>query len=211
MDGLLIDSEPFWQRAEIEIFRSVGVNLNREMCMETMGLRIDEVIHYWYRKSPWKNMSYEELQGKIITRVIEYIRTEGKVMPGVFETIELLKGNQYKLALASSSHFIIIKAVIEKLKLGTYFEVVHSAEMEEFGKPHPAIYINTARLLGLSPLSCMAFEDSFNGLIAAKAARMKTIAIPDPSHFQQSRFDIADLKLSSLSLFKREHLTLLER
>lgn len=46
MDGLLIDSEPFWQQAEMEIFANVGLHLNSELCQQTMGLRIDEVVNY---------------------------------------------------------------------------------------------------------------------------------------------------------------------
>lgn len=206
MDGLLINSEPFWQQSEIDLFKTVNIELTRELCMETMGLRIDEVIQYWYSKFPWSNLTHVELQEKIISRVIEYIMDEGKEMDGVHQTIEVVQSRGLKIALASSSHFRIIHAVLDKLKIRKYFEVVHSAEVEDYGKPHPAIYINTAKMLGVEPVNCIAFEDSFNGLIAAKAARMKTVAVPDPDHYKQTRFDIANLKLKSLSDFTSSHL-----
>ena len=54
MDGLLIDSEPLWQEAEIAVFRSVGITLTEELCRETIGLRLDGVVRYWYERRPWQ-------------------------------------------------------------------------------------------------------------------------------------------------------------
>ena len=71
MDGLLIDSEPFWQQAEIEIFADVGLTLNSQLCEQTMGLRIDEVVNYWYQRHPWQNFSQEEIAQRIVQRVVE--------------------------------------------------------------------------------------------------------------------------------------------
>ena len=53
MDGLLIDSEPLWRRAEIEVFESVGLRLTEEDCEQTTGLRTDEIVGYWYDRRPW--------------------------------------------------------------------------------------------------------------------------------------------------------------
>jgi sugar-phosphatase len=115
-----------------------------------------------------------------------------------------------KLALASSSFLRIINAVIKRLKLGKYFSIVHSAEFEEYGKPHPAIYINSAKQLGVAPTQCLAFEDSFNGLVAARAARMKAVAVPEQEHYHLPKFEIAHLKLNTLKAFGPDHLTLLK-
>ena len=81
------------------------------------------------------------------------------------------------------------------------FRVVHSAEQEEYGKPHPAVFLTTAKHLRISPAHCLVIEDSFNGLIAAKAARMKTVVIPMAEQWNEARFDIADSKLKSLREF----------
>ena len=83
MDGLLIDSEPFWQQAEKIVFKKVGIELTTEMCYETMGLRIDEVVMYWYEKKPWDHISLQEIQAEIIDRVIELIHENGKQKEGV--------------------------------------------------------------------------------------------------------------------------------
>jgi sugar-phosphatase len=211
MDGLLVDSEPVWQKAEIEIFKKVNITLTREMCMQTMGLRIDEVVNHWHSKYPWDHITRADLQEEIIQTVIKYIQTDAGPMDGVNYLLEFFKAKGFKLALASSSHFAIINAVVKKLNIAHYFNKLHSAEVEAYGKPHPAIYLHTAEALGIAPTQCVAFEDSFNGLIAARAARMKAVAIPDPSHFHDTRFDIAHLKLKSLSDFREEHLDLLNK
>jgi sugar-phosphatase len=87
--------------------------------------------------------------------------------------------------------------------------VLNSSEKEEYGKPHPGVYLTTAQKLQTDPRNCLAFEDSFNGAIAAKAARMKVVTVPDPADFNDRRFDFSDLKLSSLLEFTEEKFDLL--
>ena len=198
MDGVLIDSEPYWQKAEIELFKKVGISLTKEMCLQTVGLRIDEVVHYWYVRHPWQGVSHKALEEETVERVIDYIKKFADPMPGVYETLEMLLKHNIPIALASSSRFKIIDTVLDKLAIRKYFKVVHSAELEQYGKPHPGIYLSTAQKLNIPPNECLAIEDSFNGLIAAKAARMKTIAVPEESLWHQSRFDIADFKIKTL-------------
>jgi sugar-phosphatase len=103
-----------------------------------------------------------------------------------------------KLGLASSSATEIIEAVLDKLELARFFAVVQSAEHEPYGKPHPAVYIECARRLGVPPDRCLAIEDSPAGVLAAKAARMTCIAIPAPELRDDHRYCIADARLESL-------------
>jgi sugar-phosphatase len=85
--------------------------------------------------------------------------------------------------------------------------VLQSAEHEPYGKPHPGVYIAAARALGVSPGDCLAIEDSANGLLAAKAARMRCIVVPEPAVRHDRRFCIADAVLDSLMDFRPEWLT----
>lgn len=202
MDGLLIDSEPIWREAEKEIFAEVGITLTDEMCFTTVGLRIDEVVQHWFEKFPWNNISEEIIKEKIINKVIELILEKGELLPGVLDTIIYFNKNNYPLAIASASPMKIIQAVVEKFELAKHFSIIHSAEHEDFGKPHPAVFITTAKLLNVLPQHCLVFEDSLNGVIAAKAARMKVIAVPEPIHYEDKRFEIADMRLKSLKEFK---------
>jgi HAD superfamily hydrolase (TIGR01509 family) len=208
MDGLLIDSEPLWRIAEVETLSAVGVPITEEDAVETTGLRTDEVVELWYTRYPWPDPPKKAIEARIITRLIALTRERGTLMPGVRETLEAVSGAGYPLAIASSSASEIIAAVLDTLGIAAYFQVAQSAEHEPYGKPHPGVYIEAAQRLGIAPWRCLAFEDSPNGVIAAKAARMRCIAVPDPALQNDRRFQAADLILPSLSEF---HLGLLEQ
>jgi len=198
MDGVLIDSEPLWIQSEIEIFGELGIPLTHEMCTKHMGLRTVEVVELWYEEKPWKGKSKEEVTHDILKRVTQLILTKGIALEGVEYSIEHFKSMGLKVALASSSAKSLIDAVLKKLKLTEAFEVANSAEHLEYGKPHPEIFINTAKDLGVKPAECLVIEDSFNGVLAAKAAKMEVVAIPDKDHRNDKRFIIADHILNSL-------------
>ena len=201
MDGLLIDSEPLWQEAEILIFKRVNLMLTSEHCLQTQGLRIDEVVDYWYQKYPWTNFSKLEIEELIVAKVIELISQKGTALAGVDKAISFAKQKQVKIALASSSASIIIQAALQRLNLDSTFTQIYSAESEILGKPHPGVYLTTASKLNVAPQRCLAIEDSLNGVLAAKAAQMKCIAIPEPSQRENPKFAIADVILNSLEEF----------
>lgn len=201
MDGLLIDSEPFWKVVEIEVFKTVGIDLTVEMCLETVGLRIDEVVTYWHEKQPWENISKQAIEDSIVNKMIERITNEGEALPGVYSVIEFFWNKKIPMAIASSSYLRLIEAVVKRLKLKGFFEVIYSAEFEEYGKPNPATFITTAKKLGVSPTKCLVFEDSLNGVLAGKAARMITVAVPD---YENPKFIIADKILNSLEEWNEE-------
>lgn len=198
MDGLLIDSEPIWEEAEVLCFAKVGVPLTSEMTKRTMGLRVDEVVQYWFTRYPWKEITQKEVKTEIVEKVIELVKEKGIARKGVNELIAMLKRKNFPLAIASSSQTEIINAVLNKLGIGQEIEVIHSAEHEPFGKPHPVVYITAAEKLGVLPQDCLAFEDSPNGVLAAKAAKMKCVAVPDEKMKEDKRFFIADKVINSL-------------
>jgi mannitol-1-/sugar-/sorbitol-6-/2-deoxyglucose-6-phosphatase len=204
MDGLLIDSEPIWREAEKEIFAKVGIRLTDEMCFETVGLRIDEVVEHWHRIYPWNHPEKNEIRDLIIAKVIELIMKKGNPLPGVYEILNFFRNENIPLGIASASSRQIIATVVDKLEIRNYFNVIHSAEGEQFGKPHPAVYLSAAEMLNVNPVECLVFEDSFNGVIAAKAARMKVIAVPEDIHLGEMRFHAADYQLKSLTEFSHQ-------
>lgn len=206
MDGLLINSEPFWEKAEIATFATVGVTLTPAMTKQTMGMRVDEVVDYWYRQFPWETPTQDVVVSALIQRVIAFIKEQGAAMPGVYDVLNLCKQRGMPIAIASSSLMPIIDAVVEKLGIAQYFDVIHSAQHEPYGKPHPGVFITAAEKLGYAPDQCLIFEDSINGVIAAKAARALCAAVPDESVRGNTRFAIADLVLESLVEFNEQHL-----
>ena len=201
MDGLLIDSEPLWRRVEVEVFNGVGWSITEEQCKQTMGLRLDEVIAYWKQVFPAIEVDEAALNNAVLDAMEVGIRKEGKALPGVYQTLELCKQNNLKLALASSSPMRLILATLKALEIEDYFSVVKSAEHESFGKPHPAVFISAIQKLEVSPENAVIFEDSFHGVVAGLAAKAKVVAVPDQEEFQQERFKAATVLLSSLEQF----------
>lgn len=206
LDGLLIDSEPLWQQAEIEGFGAVGIPLTRQQAQETLGLRSDDVVRLRYEEFGWdsKRYSLEEVEERIVRRVVELIGEVGQPMNGVFQALDFIDSEGLRLALASSSRMVIIQAALTALGLDDRFEVTYSAEVEPFGKPHPGVYLATAGALNLPPEACIAFEDSVAGLESAQAAGMTCIVVPDRSVRGDPRLDRADLILPSLAELDEE-------
>ena len=198
MDGLLIDSEPYWKLAEKKIFGALGLNLTDELLKQVMGFRLSEVVTHWYQYQPWSNPNFIQTEKDVLACVKELILENAQALAGVYTLLDELKQQNIPMALASSSAMSLIEAVVDKLSIRNYFQLLWSAEYEPFGKPHPGIFITTAQKLSVLPSQCLVFEDSVNGVIAAKAARMKCIAVPDIASLNDPRFAIADITVSSL-------------
>lgn len=194
MDGLLIDSEPAWRRAEIEVFGEVGLALTDAECRETTGLRIDEVAAFHFARAPWEGASPAEVATRIVDLMVARVSAEGAPMDGAIEAVESLAGRT-RLALASSSPRRLIDATLARLGLTDRFAVITSAEADRYGKPHPAVFLRAAEALGVAPTRCLVLEDSLNGLVAAKAARMRCVVVPEAP---DPRFALADRVLGSL-------------
>jgi mannitol-1-/sugar-/sorbitol-6-/2-deoxyglucose-6-phosphatase len=199
MDGVLIDSEPLWKIAMEEVFKEVGCSLTRKDFEKTVGLRLDEVISYWFQHAPWEGPGPEIVLQEIVKKMIVLIRQHGEPLPGVLESLAFFKEKGFKIGLATSSYEILIDTVLEVLQIKSFFDKTHSAEHEKYGKPHPAVYLHTAKELGVSPLECLVIEDSINGVIAGKAARMHVICIPEKTHTPNPKLIIADENFDNLS------------
>ncbi len=199
MDGLLVDSEPYWKIAEKEVFGKLGLNLSDELLRQVMGFRLNEVVLHWYNYKPWPNPDFTATEQDVLNTVTNLILNNATAMPGVYELLHFLQLKNLPMAVASSSAKPLIDVVLNKLNITHYFKQVHSAQFEDYGKPHPAIFLKVARQFGFEPTTCLVFEDSINGVIAAKAARMQCIAIPEPEKLNDPRFSIADKIYPSLT------------
>ncbi len=198
LDGLLIDSEPHWRDAEIEVFATVGVELTDAMCQRTTGLRIDEVVAYWHARAPWTGPGVAEVTARIVAGVSARVAGAGVAKPGVAEALAVVRERGVPIGLASSSPLPLIRAAVARLGLEGAFDVLCSAEGEAYGKPHPAVYLTCAARLAVPAPACLAIEDSVNGLVAAKAARMRCVVVPD-GDADDPRFGLADRVLPSLA------------
>lgn len=204
MDGVLIDSEPLWYEAANEAFARFGIHLTPEAYASSIGLRTKEFVASWFRSFHIDPSEAEQTEDDINSIVIGKIREKGEPLAGVVQTLEMLREANIITGLATSSPTTLINVVVDKLGIRDYFSAFTSAEHLKHGKPHPQVYLNCAEALGVAPTDCFCFEDSFNGMIAAKSARMTCIAIPAPEFRQQQRFQAADLILNSLEDFSLE-------
>ena len=199
MDGLLIDSEVLWHEAELEILGDrLGVPLDTEGARTTKGMFVHEVTEHWYGLYPWQGPSPAEVAVSIVDRVIDLILTKGALKPGAVGAIDLCGGRGWPLAVASSSEYRLIDAALSHFGLREHFALIHSAEDEEYGKPHPAVYLTAASKLGAAPKRCLAWEDAPAGVLAAKAASMACIAVPEAGEGHDPAFGLADLVVDSL-------------
>lgn len=198
MDGVLIDSEPLWKIAMEKTFQEVGCNLTRQDFQKTVGLRIDEVISFWFNHIGWKEVSEKEVENRIIQEMIRLIKENGTPLEGVVETLNQLKTLDKKIGLATSSYTILIETVLQTLNLKHMFDFVHSAENELYGKPHPAVYLSVATHLNIDPSKCLVVEDSLNGVVSGKAAKMTVICIPEKTHIPNPKLILADVKYDSM-------------
>ena len=201
MDGVIIDSEPLWKIAMEEVFSRLGSRLKKEDFQKTVGLRIDEVIHYWNIKEHWGISDESEVEEAIIIKMENLIADKPVALEGVIDTLNYLKLRNIPVGLATSSSSRLIKVVLEKLAIKHLFNFVHSAEMEQYGKPHPAVYLTVAKKLAVLPEKCLVIEDSLNGIISAKAAKMTAVCIPEKTHHIEPKLILADYQFESMTDF----------
>jgi sugar-phosphatase len=201
MDGVIIDSEPLWKIAMEEVFSRLGSRLKKEDFQKTVGLRIDEVIHYWNIKEHWGISDESEVEEAIIIKMENLIADKPVALEGVIDTLNYLKLRNIPVGLATSSSSRLIKVVLEKLAIKHLFNFVHSAEMEQYGKPHPAVYLTVAKKLAVLPEKCLVIEDSLNGIISAKAAKMTAVCIPEKTHHIEPKLILAGYQFESMTDF----------
>ncbi|HQW84699.1 MAG TPA: hexitol phosphatase HxpB, partial [Ferruginibacter sp.] len=178
MDGLLIDSEPLWKEAADELLSTYGFQLNKQQYALTTGLRTKEFLEFWFTLFNIPLSEINTAEDRIVNEVIQLVKRKGKVMSGVSYIFNFFNQLNFKIGLATSSPLQLINVVVELTGIGPYLQATASASGLAYGKPHPEVYLNCAKALGVQPMQCLCFEDSFNGMIAVKAAKMKCIVVP---------------------------------
>src|ERR1035437_8975334 len=129
MDGLLIDSEPLWEAAEMRIFPALGVPLTPELKQQTTGLRSNEIVAHWYARYPWTTPAPALVAGMIVEGVAALVRERGTAKDGAHSVLRLCAGQHLPLAIASSSAMVIIDGVLE----------AKAAKMLCVAVPHPPL------------------------------------------------------------------------
>ena len=177
MDGVIVDSEIHWKSVEGYFLSRVIPGWTEEDQGRIVGISLDNLFtmlreEYGYRGSQEQFLeTYHANAHRIYTEKVE-------LLPGFQARLLVLQAKGLKLALASSSPRAWIDLVLERFDLRRAFDVTVSAEeIEGEGKPSPAIYLHTARKLGVDPARCVVVEDSRNGVLSARAAGMYCIGL----------------------------------
>ncbi len=205
IDGLLINSEPLWNKAATEIFRQYGIQLSESQYATTTGLRSKEFVAHWLILNDVPASEFDRAEQKIIKLALELIDKDATLMPGVQSVFEFFINKEFKMGLATSSPTELIEWVKDKLGIRKYIHASCSAQKLPLAKPHPQVYLDCAAAMHTSPLACICFEDSYYGMIAAKAARMTCVVVPSAEDIKLEHWGAADLKLSSLQNFGALH------
>jgi len=198
MDGVLIDSEPLHFSAVEAVLNKYGIKIHEGFLNKYVGDTNERV---------WIKMKEEFALGESIEFYIKQQvectieclwRDDYKAIGGVVELLQLLKENGYSIGIASSSPPNVIQSIIERIGINDYIEEWVSGNEVEESKPAPFIYQRAAKVLGFEPAECVAIEDSFYGVAAAKAAGLKCIGYKSPDAIEQD-LSAADVMVSKIN------------
>jgi HAD superfamily hydrolase (TIGR01509 family) len=201
MDGLLIDSEVYWWQARCEFAAAHDKPWTMDDQRAAMGRSTIEWAQVMHERLQLGDMTLQTIMDDMISRINHKLEAKLPLLPGALEAVQLA-ASAYPVALASGSPTGIIRRVMELTKLDSVFRVqVYGDDMAR-GKPHPDIYLEAAKQLGIAPETCVALEDSGNGVRSAHAAGMYCIAIPTAEFpLSDEVLALATVKLNSLHDF----------
>jgi HAD superfamily hydrolase (TIGR01509 family) len=180
LDGVIVDSEQVWNAAREQLVRERGGTWHERATGDMMGMSSKEWSRYMHDRLRVP-MDADKINDEVVRRVASIYDGQLPLLPHAVEAVRALAA-RWRLGVASSSNRPIIELVLERSGLAPCFAAVISSEEVERGKPAPDVYLAVARALDAKPNDCAAIEDSSNGIKSAVAARMRTVAVPNP-HF----------------------------
>jgi len=197
LDGVLLDSEQVWDEAREHLAAERGGHWHAQAQRDMMGMSSTEWARYMHETIGLPEPP-DEINREVVERLTAIYREHLPAIPGAREAVERVAA-RWPLGLASSSNRELIDLVLELLGVDHLFAATVSSEEVARGKPAPDVYLEAARRLGVDPLRAAAVEDSHNGILSAKAAGMRVLAIPNV-HFppDEEALAEADAVLDSL-------------
>ena len=197
LDGVLIDSEETWDAAREQLVREHGGRWHDRAQRDMMGMSSLEWSRYIHEELRVAEPP-EEISAEVVRRMESLYRERLPLAPGARESVERLAA-RWPLAVASSSNRELIDLVLELSGFDRLFAATVSSEEVAHGKPAPDVYLEAARELGIAPERAAAVEDSHNGILAARAAGMRVLALPNPAFPPgEEALAAADVVLGSL-------------
>jgi HAD superfamily hydrolase (TIGR01509 family) len=196
LDGVIVDSEHVWNAARETLARERGGRWHDGAQRDMMGMSSLEWSRYMHDVIGLFDAP-EDISAEVVRRLEAIYRHELPLLSGAVEAVRRL-AKRWPLGLASSSNRELIDLVLELTALDEHFSATVSSEEVERGKPAPDVYLEAARRLGVDPVACAAVEDSHNGILSAKAAGMRVIAIPNPRYPPDDALAEGDVVLRSI-------------
>ena len=200
LDGVLADSEPWWNQIDAKLLAEYGATYRGEYHKEVLGVSYPLAIDF-YKKAFGINASTEEMmkrRGEIAT---EFFADRVGLFPQTKQVLEKLRRmNNLRLALGTSSVNASARPFLDRHQLTKFFQVIVTGDEVDHGKPAPDIYLRAAEELGVAVDECLVVEDAFSGIAAARAANMRVAAIPDRRFVDAAAYEKqADYVLNDLS------------
>ena len=198
LDGLLLDSEQVWDEVREQLTRERGGRWHEGATRDMMGMSSVEWSRYMHERLGLPEPA-AEINAEVVRRMLERYGERLPLLPGAVEAVRRLAA-RWPLGLASSSNRELIELALEAAGIAELFRETVSSEEVERGKPAPDVYVEAAKRLGIAPERGVAVEDSHNGILSARAAGMRVIAVPNP-HFppRPEALAEADVVLGSLA------------
>jgi HAD superfamily hydrolase (TIGR01509 family) len=198
LDGVLIDSEERWAQAKEALVRETGGRWKPEASHAMLGMSSPEWSRYLHEELGVP-LAPEEINDAVVARMLEDYRRDLPLIEGARDAVLRLAA-RWPLGLASSSNREVIDVVLEGSGLDGAFAATVSSEEVARGKPAPDVYLEAAARLGVAPGDAAAVEDSTNGLLAARAARMAVVALPNRAFPPSDEaLGAADVELGAIS------------
>jgi HAD superfamily hydrolase (TIGR01509 family) len=196
LDGVLLDTEQAWDATREQLAKERGGRWHDRAQRDMMGMSSNEWSRYMHETIRLPEPP-EEINDEVVRRLSASYREHLPAIPGAREAVERLAA-RWPLGLASSSNRELIDLALELLGVRRLFKATVSSEEVARGKPAPDVYLEAAHRLSADPARAAAVEDSHNGILAAKAAGMRVIAIPN-RHFppDEQALGQADVVLDS--------------
>jgi len=199
LDGVLADSEPWWNQIDTKLLAEHGVTYRGEYHRSVLGVSYRIAVEF-YKNAFDICASIEDLmrrRGEIAT---DFFANRVGLFPSARTTLEQLVEMKIPLAIATSSVSASAHPFLDRAGIRNLFGVVVTGDEVQRGKPHPDIYLRTSKKLGIPPEACLVIEDALAGVAAAKAANMCVAAIPDARFMDPREYEKeADYVLGSLS------------
>ncbi len=198
MDGLLVDSEPAWNRARVELLAQYGKTWTEADQLAQAGVHTDVWVSALYDKLGGQ-LERERVFDEIVGRMAGYYEGgEVPILPGADEALSACAA-RYRVGLASGSPTRLIEACLHGAGWGGFFEGLISSDEVDHGKPAPDVYVELMQRMGLDPAATAVIEDSGAGIKSGRAAGARVVAVPNPStHPGPDVLSLADTRIASL-------------